>query len=88
MNGTVVNRRMIPLEASLLGAGSLCGVRDDLCLDAVTADGRRVFIAITERQAEQLVVTLSRAVEQGFWGDSVPQAILIPHTQPLGLVAS
>jgi hypothetical protein len=85
MAGSLVNRKMRPIEATLLSAGSLMGVRDDLCLDAVTADGRRVFVTISEAQSEQLVITLSRAIHQGFWGDSVPNGIIIPHSEPLGL---
>jgi hypothetical protein len=79
---TPINRRMFPLPAELLGSGSLVGFGEDLCIDAVTSDGRRVYVSLTEAQAERLATTLERAVAQGFWGDRLPQAILIPHTEP------
>ncbi len=85
MQGSLVDHRKRPIECNLLSAGGLMGVRDELCLDALTTDGRRVFVAISEAQAEQLCTTLSRAIHQGFWGDGIPNGIIIPHSEPLGL---
>lgn len=74
-----VNRKLRPMECELIGAGHLSGYQNELCLSAVAQDGRRVFIALTETQAEQLSTMLGRAVDQGFWGDNLPESILIPH---------
>jgi len=75
-----INRRLRPTKAQLASAGSLLGVDDNLCIDAVSAEGRRIYVALTDVQAERLVVTLERAINGGFWGDRIPQALIIPHT--------
>jgi hypothetical protein len=59
---TNVNRKMKPQFAELLGSGSLIGLGENLCIDAVTPEGRKVYISLTENQAERLATTLERAV--------------------------
>jgi hypothetical protein len=64
----------------------LIGLGENLCIDAVTPEGRKVYISLTENQAERLATTLERAVAQGFWGDRLPQGYLIPHREPVSLL--
>jgi hypothetical protein len=72
---------MVAVVGSLQNASALVGVNDELSLDGITSDGRRVFLSITEAQAERLLVTLQRLVDQGAFGDRLPQALIIPHVE-------
>ena len=74
-----LNRHLKPVMAECMSASSLLSDGEDICIDGVTAEGRRVCISITEKQAETLAETLVRAVDRGFWGDKPVSGILIPH---------